>query len=228
MENNLTAWKSAPSEKNTPHDAKNALDDLSRVVLDCDDKEIIRKVLSIVGAYGAYERSSSPVILEDVVAQLAEIIRELLQKPDVGLVGNGCGDCPYARNAKGGIAERVVKNNNGMLGKIIYFEDLERAFFNKLREDALEKSAPLNSETKKEPSTVRIYTTCIKNELCYNNGEYNLTGEITSEKVKVAIEQAIARLKREAEEGIKIDKNSLAALKKLRNLLPELMRALGE
>lgn len=215
----------------------NAINKLCERTKDCDNQRLILAVGELKAYYRAYERTGDSLLLEDIVLGLVNVVNELLttdeglpsefdfdNKPQNSFLaidkktGKLLGNCHA--DFKGGFSPF---EDNKMTRMSVTFEDLMKAFEDRVSQESSQRGTA-------STTTARIYSNCIRNELLFGNGEYNLTNEIDIEQVKRAIDVAISRLREEVEclrrEGStkRHRTNELAALNKLRKLLDVLFR----
>lgn len=220
-----------------------AIEELIETVQSGNNPKLVLKVGGLKAYYRAYEITKNPVLLEDIIMDLIDILKEnsLLSKDSVDTVTVKT-EQPFFANATGqtnsflyidpgtgeirGNCLADFNKSSRTVPTSVQIGDLIKEFENHLRDEARQKG-------KENISTVKIYTNCLYNELVYNDPEGLLNGEIKTEKVRTAIDKALVRLKKEEErenqenetkEYKRYKKNETAALNKLKKLLDGLMR----
>lgn len=220
-----------------------AIEELIETVQSGNNPKLVLKVGGLKAYYRAYEITKNPVLLEDIIMDLIDILKEnsLLSKDSVDTVTVKT-EQPFFANATGqtnsflyidprtgeirGNCHADFNKSSRTVTTSIQIGDLIKEFENYLRDEARQKG-------KENTSTVKIYTNCLYNELVYNDPEGLLNGEINTEKIRTAIDKALVRLKKEEErenqenetkEYKRYKKNETAALNKLKKLLDGLMR----
>lgn len=239
---NLTEW--------TPGTITEAIEELVETVQSGNDPKLAAKVGGLKAYYRSYEITKNPILLEDIIMELIDIIKEgsafaresadtVALKADQPFSANTAGQNnsflyidPKTGELRGSCFPDF--NKRGLLEtespyvapESILISDLIKAFEDRLCREARQKG-------KENTSTVKIYSNCIYKELVYNDPDGLLSGEINTESVREAIDKALIRLKKEEaqenknnenKEYKRYKKNETAALNKLKKLLEGLMR----
>ncbi|MBQ7294408.1 MAG: hypothetical protein IJW79_11805 [Clostridia bacterium] len=181
----------------------------------------------------AYESTHSPAILKSIITTLLELIndRDILEDLLMNLTsiiraffenGNNNTPDPSLLVDKAPNYISFTARPSQTPNSTFYLGDLLIAFEDKLRSDS-EKKGNYN------PSTVKIYSSCVRKELLEKNEDDSLRGTLSADSIGLlrnAINSAVARLKAEDEEkGTRRNKNEIAALNRLYKCLDELIQS---